>query len=356
MNAIIDTSHRSPSPGRAPIAGSHPHRPRLGFAGVGWIGQLRMQALADAGVATVAALADPDVDALRACRERVPDAACSRDFADLLDLDLDGIVIATPSAVHAPQAIAALERGLAVFCQKPLARTADEATAVVAAAERADRLLATDFCYRHVAGMNALREHIRGGALGELFSIDLTFHNAYGPDKAWFYDLGQSGGGCVIDLGTHLVDLVQWLCGDDDEGDRGPRALDARLFAAGRRLPARPSQVEDFASVQWQRGDGALVRLACSWRLQAGRDAVIGAAFHGTRGGARWHNIGGSFYDFAIDLFEGTSSRRIARPPDAWGGRALLHWARRLASGDGFDPDARDIVQVARTIDAIYGR
>jgi predicted dehydrogenase len=328
--------------------------PRLGFAGVGWIGRLRMQALADSGLATIAALADPSADALQACREHAPDAVCSDRFEALLEQDLDGIVIATPSAAHAAQATAALERGIAVFCQKPLARTASEAAAVVAAAQRADRLLATDFSYRCVDGMAELRKRIGAGELGEVFAIDLHFHNAYGPDKDWFYDLAQAGGGCVLDLGIHLVDLAQWLC--DGTAARELHDLDAHLFAGGRRLPTPLQQVEDYASVQWRRGDGVLVRLACSWRLQAGCDAMIGAGIYGTAGGAQWSNVGGSFFDFNLDLLHGTTRERIAAPPDEWGGRALLDWTRRLAAGEGFDPGVRDVVDVARTVDAIYGR
>lgn len=329
-------------------------RPRLGFAGVGWIGRLRMQALTESGLASVVAVADPDPAALEACREHAPDAACGSDFRSLLEQDLDGIVIATPSAAHASQAIAALDHGMAVFCQKPLARTAAETAAVVAAAERADRLLATDFCYRHVAGMAALRERIAAGELGDVFAIDLHFHNAYGPDKAWFYDIRQSGGGCVLDLGIHLVDLAQWLCGGAGAGEA--HDVDAHLFAGGRRLAAPLDEVEDYASAQWRRGDGAAVRLTCSWRLQAGCDAMIGASFHGTRGGAQWSNVGGSFFDFNLDLLHGTDRERIAAPPDAWGGRALLAWVRGLAGGEGFDPSMHDAVAVARTVDAIYGR
>ena len=107
-------------------------RPRLGFLGLGWIGRSRLEALAASGVAEITAQADP----------AVPDSLGSLD--DLLATELDGIVIATPSALHAEQAIAALEHGVAVFCQKPLGRTAAEAEAVVEAARRADRLLCVD--------------------------------------------------------------------------------------------------------------------------------------------------------------------------------------------------------------------
>jgi predicted dehydrogenase len=328
-----------------------PRQPRLGFLGVGWIGRQRMQVLADSGIATVAAIADPFAEALDAAAACAPDAARETSLQALLEHDLDGVVIATPSGAHAQQAIAALDRGIAVFCQKPLTRTAEEAKRVIAAAERADRLVDADFSYRHIAGMSQLREHIRGGALGDLFAIDLVFHNAYGPDKPWFYDVAQSGGGCVMDLGIHLVDLAQWVCGDQVDGD-----IDAHLYAQGRPLARPASVIEDYASAQWRLRSGALVRMSCSWRLSAGCDAVIEAAFYGSRGGAALRNVDGSFYDFNVDLFEGTSRRRLASPPDAWGGRALVDWAERLAAGAGFEPASRQLIDVARVVDTIYGR
>jgi len=128
----------------------------------------------------------------------------------LLAEELDGIVIATPSALCAEQSIRALEAGAAVFCQKPLGRTAAEARAVVEAARVADRLLAVDLSYRFTEGMRRIRGLLDEGALGRIYAVDLVFHNAYGPDKRWFYDPALSGGGCVMDLGVHLVDLALW--------------------------------------------------------------------------------------------------------------------------------------------------
>jgi len=329
-----------------------PRAPRLGFLGVGWIGCQRMQVLARSGTGIVAAVADAREEALAPALACAPDARVARDLAELLAVeDLDGVVIATPSGAHAEQAIAALDAGLAVFCQKPLTRTRAEAEQVVAAARRADRLLEVDFSYRCVAGVPALRELVQGGELGELYAIDLVFHNAYGPDKPWFHDLRQSGGGCVMDLGIHLADLALWIAGDADD-----RPLDARLYAKGRELQRPAEAVEDYATAQWRLRNGASVRMACSWNIAAGRDAVIEASFYGTRGGAALRNVGGSFYDFTVDRFDGTRVERLAEPPDAWGGRALVQWAKRLAGGARFDPAAAHLVDVASLVDRLYGR
>ena len=326
-------------------------RPRVGFLGVGWIGRHRMEAMLATGAVEAAAFADPSAEMAQAALALAPDAEAVGGLEDLLALDLDGVVIATPSALHAEQSIAALSRGVAVFCQKPLGRTAAETRAVVEAARAADRLLAVDLSYRFTAGMRAIRELAASGGLGRPFALDLVFHNAYGPDKPWFYDPALSGGGCVMDLGVHLVDLALWAL-DFPRVDE----VSAVLMAGGEPLAARPDRVEDYAVATLRLATGAVVRLACSWRLQAGCDAEISASIYGTEGGAGFRNVGGSFYDFTAERFRGTSREVLAVPPDDWGGRAAADWARRLAAGQRFDPAAERLVEVARVLDRIYGR
>ncbi|MBO0749497.1 MAG: Gfo/Idh/MocA family oxidoreductase [Porphyrobacter sp.] len=324
-------------------------KPRVGFLGTGWIGRHRMRAIVESGAVEAVAISDPSEECATEAGGLAPDAAVLPSLQAMLDHGLDGLLIATPSALHAEQAIAALERGVAVFCQKPLGRNAAEARAVVDAARTADRLLGVDLSYRHTAAGAAVAGLVRDGEIGEVFAADLVFHNAYGPDKPWFYDRAQSGGGCVIDLGVHLVDLALWLLGFPEVV-----GVTARLFADGQPLSASSSEVEDYAVARLDFATGAAVRLACSWRLNAGRDAAIEASFYGTRGAASIRNLGGSFYDFEAQLFRGTSAQQLASPPDEWGGRAAAAWAKRLAENPRFDDAAEEFVTVASVLDRIY--
>ncbi|HVH13476.1 MAG TPA: Gfo/Idh/MocA family oxidoreductase, partial [Longimicrobium sp.] len=296
------------------------------------------------------ALADPSAECLAAARAAAPSADASEGLDALLEQGVDGIVIATPSALHAEQAVRALEAGCAVFCQKPLGRTAEEARRVVDAARAADRLLGVDLSYRFTEGMRRIRDEVRAGALGRVYAVELVFHNAYGPDKPWFYNRALSGGGCVMDLGIHLVDLALWTLDFP-----AVRRVDGRLLAGGAPLDPRDETVEDYAVATLELEDGTVVRLACSWRLPAGQDAVIAAEFYGTGGGAAFRNVDGSFYGFTADRFDGTARIPLASPPDAWGGRAAADWARRLATGARFDPAVERIVDVAAVLDRVYG-
>lgn len=329
----------------APQAGA----PRLGFAGVGWIGRLRMEALLASGAGRVVAIADPRADLCIRAAERAPDAIATSSFADLLDMDLDGIVIATPNALHCEQTLAALGRGVAVFCQKPLARSAEETRQVVRAARVVDRLLGVDLILRSTLAAQALRASIAAGDLGDVYAGRLSFVAASGPDKAWWYDRAQSGGGCALDLGTDLVDLLLWLF-----GGREIARIQSRLFDRGRRLGAAPDGVEDYATIDVELAGGAVLQVSCGWNLPAGCDAVIEATLYGTAAGASLRNVGGSLYDLECDLCTGASRRWLCRPPDEWGGRALVDWAERLGSGEGYDESVEDLVAVAEAIDRVY--
>lgn len=335
---------------RSEPEGDPKRRPRLGFLGVGWIGRHRLEAIAKSEQGTIGFISDPDLAARQAAAQIAPGAVLCGSLEEMLGRGAEGIVIATPSASHAEAAVAALRAGAAVFCQKPLGRSAAEAREVVDAARAADRLLEVDLSYRRVAGMQRIRDLVREGDLGEVYAASLVFHNAYGPDKPWFYDPALSGGGCLMDLGIHLLDLALWTL----DFPRIRRCA-AQLFARGGPLRDRRCQVEDYAAAQLELEGGACVQLSCSWRLPAGRDAVIEASFYGTRGGASLRNVNGSFYDFVAERARGTARETLAEPPDAWGGRAAVAWAERLARGArGFDPAVERAVEVAQGLERIY--
>lgn len=322
---------------------------KLGFLGAGWIGRNRMQAILNTGKAEAIAICDPGPEAVSEAHVLAPEAEAVGSLEDMLALNPDGVVIATPSALHADQAIAVLRSGAAVFCQKPLGRNAGEVEAVLDAARSADRLLGVDLSYRYTAAMQAIRGLVQAGALGKSFAADLTFHNAYGPGNAWFYDPRLSGGGCLIDLGVHLVDLALWLFDFPEVSEARGRPL-----KAGR--PSSPDECEDFFTGELELANGVQVRLACSWNLAAGQDADIRASFYGTGGGAEMRNENGTFFDFVADRFTGRERERLTNYPDDWGGRAAADWVEKLAAGERFQGTTTGLLETARTLDRLYGR
>jgi predicted dehydrogenase len=327
-------------------------RPRLGFAGVGRIGRRRLESIAESGCGDIAAIFDPVRELADAAAELAPQAMVASSFEELLAHDLDGVVIATPNSLHVHQASAALLRGRAVFCQKPLGRDAAETREVIAVARETNRLLHVDLSYRFTAGMQRIRELIRSGALGRIYAVEAVFHNAYGPDRAWFYDAQQSGGGCLLDLGVHLIDLTLW-CLDFPHISNVVGHLLNREPAP----PDKSQRVEDYAAAQLLLATGASVQLACSWRAPAGCDADIRLTFFGSAAGAEFANVNGSFYDFTAFQFMPDRSRQpLASAPDAWSGGAAVAWSRQLGQSPAFDPEIEHLSAVAETLDRIYGR
>jgi predicted dehydrogenase len=187
-----------------------------------------------------------------------------------------------------------------------------------------------------------VRRLVRSGAPGAIYAADLVFHNAYAPDNAWSADPALAGGGCMIDLGIHLLDLARWILGP----------CEVRVLAS----TFHGAPLEDFAAAHLELESGVLLRLACSWRLHAGCDCVFEITFYGTDGAVSMRNLGGSFFDFTAERLDGAQTTVVVEPPDDWGGRVLLDWARRVGDGGRFDSAAEEYVHVHELIDRIYGR
>jgi predicted dehydrogenase len=325
-------------------------RSTIAFVGVGLTGRHRMQAVAEKNICDILAIADTSDEMMAEARKVSPKAKIIS-FEEILEERPDGIVIATPSALHADQAFAALEQGIAVFCQKPLGRNCIETTMAVDAARRNNCLLHVDLSFRQIAGLQQVKEMISNGELGEVFNVNLVFHNAYGPDKDWFYNPKLSGGGCLIDLGVHLTDLALWMLNFPEAEE-----VFSRFYRNGKLLSDPQKQAEDFASAKILLSNGTSLDLTCSWKIHAGTDAVIEATFFGTKGGISIKNINGSFYDFTIEKYSGTSRQIITQCDNGWGGRATIAWTERLLKDKTFDPVADQYVAVAEVLDKIYGR
>jgi predicted dehydrogenase len=146
---------------------------------------------------------------------------------------------------------------------------------------------------------------------------------------------------------VHLVDLLLWLLDFPEV-----TSVSSTLRSGG--APVGVDAVEDYAVATLTLASGLVARLACSWRLHAGQEAVIEASLYGTQGGASLRNVNGSFYDFEARRFDGTASETLVSPPDDWGGRAAAAWAPQLADSRAFDPAAERLVDGARVLDRIY--
>ncbi|MGK7391615.1 MAG: Gfo/Idh/MocA family protein [Candidatus Cyclobacteriaceae bacterium M2_1C_046] len=326
-------------------------KPNVAFIGMGWIGRDRFKALIEKELIACSGIYDPYLQNIEN-----DDLLCEfrqvEDFKEVINDDsLDAIVIATPNMLHARQCQQALEAGKAVFVQKPLARTAKETSALIHSAKENNKLLGVDYSYRFTEGIQKIKSLVDADELGEIFAIETAFHNAYGPDKEWFYDMERSGGGCLLDLGCHLVDLSLYIT-DFPKADvkHSSRYYQGRLISAGE------DQVEDFCSADLQTEDGIDISIGCSWNLSAGKEADIYFKIYGTKGAAIFENVDGSFYNFRSYHCRGTERELLTQPPESWGGKAIIDWASKLKQNNTFNEDAWQYLQSAQLIDKIYGR
>ena len=267
--------------------------------------------------------ASPSV--LRELEAVAPEALRVASLDALLEQHLDGIVIATPSALHAEQSIRALQHGVPVFCQKPLARTAAETRRVIEAA-RGGRPAARGgpVVPLHAKRCEYCTRWSQAGELGDVYAVDLVFHNAYGPDKAL---VPRPGAG------------RRRLRHGSRGAPGGPGAVDARLPARYRR--EQPPLCQGRAAATGAAGGGRGLRggVARAGHRRHGAAGVLvepagrprrgdrGAASTAPTAGGAFRNVNGSFYDFTAEIYRGTSRHTLALPPDDWGGRAAVDWA-----------------------------
>lgn len=191
----------------------------VGIIGAGRIGYVRARSLIASHESRLAIVADTDIDRARQVAA-MAGAEASANWRDVVDFHgLDAVIIATPTKFHQEIACVALAAGRHVLCEKPLARTAPEAEAMVVAARRYACVLKTGFNYRYMPHVERAKELIVGGSIGAVYYLRCRFGHGGRPgyEKEWHTDKDLSGGGVLLEQGIHILDLVRHLLGEPAE-------------------------------------------------------------------------------------------------------------------------------------------
>lgn len=187
----------------------------VGMIGAGFIADYHLDGLAAAGGAEVRAVAARTLASAEATaiRHAIPDA--SADWRRLLDRrDIDAVIIATPDDTHCAIACAAADAGKAILLQKPMARSSDECRAIIEAARRAGVFLQVSFMHRYFEEVFRARELLAEGRTGAVLSARMR-NATPGPDWGdWFFSREKVGGGVVMQLGVHGIDLLRHIVGE----------------------------------------------------------------------------------------------------------------------------------------------
>ncbi len=249
--------------------------PRVGIIGAGGIGKTHLRSYVANGL-TPAAIADANPEILESAVAEFGGQPYERGF-DLIASGLVDIVsICTPPAFHADLAVAAIEAGMAVLCEKPLATTVEDAQRVVDIVDRTGTLFAMGFCHRFHPHIERLKAMIDGGELGTIREFRNRFAGQLANvEKTWFSNARIAGGGVLVDTSVHSIDLFRYLIGD-------PTGIHALTSVCESELG--PSlEVEDTGVLILQTAGGVLGVIEASWRTPVGEWTL---AVHGTGGSA----------------------------------------------------------------------
>ena len=270
---------------------------------------------------------------------------------------LDAVSIAVPNKFHAPLTIAALKSGLHVLCEKPMARTAAEAERMLKAARAARKNLMINFSFRFSDMSYALKDQVDAGVIGDIYFGRTVWHRRRGIPQlgGWFGIKEMSGGGPLIDLGVHRLDLALWLMGYPE-----PVAVSGSTYDPIARQRARKERkaydVEDVACGLIKFANGATLILEASWALNIKENEHMITSLYGTKGGLVQRNVEGG-YGFEAEMYtaEGDShftkklDRRDESAPEAYHEfvNSILENRQPIATGE-------DGLKVMKILDGIY--
>jgi len=268
---------------------------KVAVIGAGSISDCHLQAYAG----------NPDVEIYAICdlnEERAKDMAkkygASRVFTDYRDLlampEIDSVSICTWNNSHAEISIAALDAGKNVLCEKPLCQTVEEALAVEQAVKRSGKLLQVGFVRRYSDNAQILKQFIEAGELGDIYYAKASCLRRLGNPGGWFSDRERSGGGPLIDIGVHIIDICWYLMGKPKvksvsanvSNILGNRAHIRNLsFYKAADYDASKNNVEDMANAMIRFENGASLLIDVSFTLHAKSDEMS-IKLYGDKGGA----------------------------------------------------------------------
>ena len=284
---------------------------------------------------------------------------------------LDIVSVAVPNNQHMELTVAALESGANVLCEKPMAMNEAEARKMLDTAKRCGRKLGIDFSYRFNPQSRAMKDMIAEGALGEIYWGRSVWFRRRGipgmaksnfntgaansaPMGSWFFDKAQSGGGPLIDLGVHRLDLALWLMGYPN-----PAWVMASTYTKfGPEIAAKAGckyTVEDLASAMIKFDNGATLELDASWASNIREKELQTIRLLGTKGGMYQYNLEEG-YTYQVEYYNEFAGRSFdcamhtATPTPS----AYTLFADAVRDDKPFLVRPEEGVTVMRILDAIY--
>jgi predicted dehydrogenase len=342
---------------------------RVGVIGVGWAGQQHLaayDALAGVEIVALAGLEEPVREALAA--QYGIERHVAR-WEDLLEFDaIDAVSVAVPTFLHAPITIAALQRGVHVLSEKPIARNECEARAMVEAARAAGRVLDVGFNHRERGDIRKLKDVVDAGRLGRPYYTKAWWLRRAGIPGlgSWFTTAELAGGGPLVDIGVHVLDYSLFLLGNPTVTAVSASTYDLLASAgfgfsheSGKTSVAGSTgfDVEDLATVFLRLEDGGTLLVEASWAAHRADGDEFGITLYGSAGGAELivenYAPSGRLTVFTDDDGVPAQTRLTAQPG---GGHEVVveKFLAKIRSGRWHEHDGAEAVGLARIVDACY--
>lgn len=340
---------------------------RVGVIGCG-IGVFHLEGFEKEPRAEVVALAGLDTERCIQLQQRFNVPRRYGEYTELLaDPDIEAVTIAVPNHLHLPVTLAALAAGKHVLVEKPISRTVEEGRPMIDAAKKAGKLLGVIFNRRGRHDVQLVKHEVERGRLGTIYHAKAYWMRRSGIPGlgSWFTNKSLAGGGPLIDLGIHVLDLALWIVGNPR-----PVSVAAATYAAlgpagkgqwqGGRFrvtPGVPYEVEDFATALIRFETGLTLQLDASWAGYTRHTDEFGVSFMGDAGGAAIH-----VKDYAdtgtlrfFDDIDGTPT--VTEPrllPRHGHGEMFRGFLDGILEGKPISPDGAEGLERVRLIEAIY--
>ncbi len=271
--------------------------------------------------------------------------------------DLQLVSIATPNKFHKPLTLAAFAAGCHVLCEKPMAMNAAEGREMLAAAKKAGKRLMINFSYRFSEQSTALKQQVDSGILGDVYFARTVWHRRRGLPGfgGWFGQKALSGGGPLIDLGVHRLDLALWLMGYP----KPVWVLGSTYNPIGSALAEKQGKafdVEDLAVGLVKFANGATLELEASWATNMKESEFMETRLYGTKAGLVQRNLDET-YRFEAEIYleqNGAHFDMKLHPPLPGATSPYYHFADAILSGRPHIATGEEGLLVMEILDALY--
>ena len=328
----------------------------VGIIGVG-IGQLHVQGYTEHPDSQVVAICDINLERGKKVAEKFGVPKVVKDYRDLLKMDgIDAVSVCVPNYLHAEMTIAAFEAGKHVICEKPLAMNSKEGEAMVAAGKKAGKLFMTAFNNRFRGDTQVLKRFIEQGELGDIYYAKTGWIRRKGiPGMgSWFTTKSKAGGGPLIDIGVHVLDLTLWLMGNPKA-----KTVSGSTYAMfgckgegmgdwGTAEKGGVCDVEDLAAGFIRLENGATVFVEASWASHIEKDLFYSNLI-GTKGGADVEpfRVYKDMHGATVDITPGF-------PQQEGHVTEVKHFVDCLVNGQKLVATGEHGLEIIRILDALY--